>query len=65
MTAPHTLEVRAVRPTIAERRSVCSPDLVIGPSTLGYYLACTGCEAADPTTHETSRLAEQTGWRHS
>lgn len=61
----HALEVRAVRPTTM--KVVLVPpyiDLVVGHTTLGFYLGCTGCEAADPTTHKTRDRARRSTWRH-
>jgi len=63
--AEHALEVRAVRPTVV--KLVLVPpyaDWVKGHITLGFYRACTGCEAADPTTHRTRDLARLSTWRH-
>lgn len=60
----HRLVIRAVRPTMTEFSKVFSMDRVVRNRTLGWYLGCAGCEAADPTTHPTREKARQTTWRH-
>lgn len=63
--AEHTLEVRAVRPTTTQVVRVPPyVDRVMGYITMGYYLGCAGCMAADPTTHKTKTAARATPWRH-
>ena len=65
VSAPHALEVRAVRPTTMQVvRMPPYVDLVVGHVTLGFYLGCTLCEAADPTSHKTKTAARQSTWRH-
>lgn len=61
----HALEVRAVRPTTTViDRTPPYVNLVTGHVTLGYFLGCTLCEAADPTSHKTKTAARATAWRH-
>jgi hypothetical protein len=63
--ADHALQMRAVQPTTTVViRTPPYVDLIVGRIILGYFLGCTGCEAADPTSHKTKTAARRTTWRH-